>query len=310
MVSQTINNKLENLSKVDYAVYGMPFEEGSINRGGTRNAPASIREDYSPIDKMGYSDIFHVNVPSYLTGTDMGDVDIDFGYKKSSLDEIEKFVKSVIDYDILPIGIGGGQLSTLAELRAVKEKYGPVALVHLDSSRDCRDCEEKYDDSTFFIRAIEEKLIIPENSIQLGIRGGYESKSECDYGKDLGVKVLTAAQMHKMTASDVVNDILQVVKDSACFITYDMSFLDPIYAPAVTTPVVGGFSTRYLNKILRGIAKELNTVAFDIVDLSASYDPMNITSQAAVSNINEFLVGLAKRKQIKEENENEIVGSR
>lgn len=291
--------KNKNLSNIDYAVYGIPLEEGSKNRGGTRNAPAAIREDYTDINERGYSEVYDVNIPDYLQGRDIGDVDIDICNKNNSLHVIEGFVQDIIDSDVLPIAIGGGNLATLAELRAMKKKYGKVALIHLDSSRDCSDYTEKYNDDTFFIRAMEEDLILAENSVQIGIRGGYHCKAECEYGKDMGVTVLTAIQMHEMTADDVAERIIEIVQEIPCFVTYDMSFLDPVFAPAVTTPITGGFSTRYSNKIIRRIARELNIVGLDIVDVSVPYDIMNITTQAAVSNMNEFLVGMAKRKQLR-----------
>lgn len=290
-----------DLKEVDYAVFGMPFEAGSINRVETRYAPSAIRNHISFRNPLSFSDILNVDASETLQGTDLGEVPILFGYKTPSLRAIEEQVKEIVDNDVVSIGMGGGQLVTLAELRAMKEKYGKMAFVHFDSERDCRDCEEKFDDSTVVIRAIEEGLIDPSCSIQLGMRGGYESKEECNFAKDMGMTVLTAAMLHKMTEKEAVEKIKDVVGDTPCFISYDMSFLDPVFAPGVTTPAPGGFSTYFVNKVFRSLGLELNLKGFDIVDLTPAFDPGYITSQAASANMKAIIIGMSKRKQLKGE---------
>ena len=287
----------KELKEVDFAIEGFPFEAGSVNRAETRYAPSVIRNHVSFKGGLGYSEVLDVDADEFLTGTDLGEAPILFGYKIPSLRIIQEETKKIVDADTMLIGLGGGQLVTLAELRAMKEKYGPVALIHFAAERSCLDKEEKYDDSTAVIRAVEEGLIDPASSIQLGIRGGYESKEECEFGKDKGMTVLTASAMYDMTEEEVLAKIEEVVGEKPVFVSLDMSFLDPVYAPGVETPVVGGFSTHYLAKLLRGIAIKQTVKGIDVVNLTPAYDAGKVAAQASSSLIKSFLFGLAKKKQ-------------
>lgn len=287
----------KDLKEVDFAIEGFPFEAGSVNRAETRYAPGAIRNDVSFKGSLGYSEVLDVDADEYLSGTDLGEAPILFGYKEPSLRIMQEESKKIVDADTMLIGLGGGQLVTLAELRAMKEKYGPVALIHFAAERSCLDKEEKYDDSTVVIRAVEEGLIDPAASIQLGIRGGYESKEECEFAKDLGMKVLTASAMYEMTEEAVLEEIKKAVGDKPAFVSLDMNFLDPVYAPGVENPVVGGFSTHYLAKLLRGIGMEHTVKGIDVVNVTLAYDTGKVTAQASSSLIKSFLFGVAKKKQ-------------
>lgn len=286
-----------DLEEVDFAIEGFPFESASVNRAETRYAPSAIRNHVSFKGGLGYSEVLDVDADDYLKGTDLGEASILFGYKEPSLKVIYENTLKVISKKTLLLGMGGGQLVTLAELRAYKEQYGPVALIHFAAERSCRDYEEKYDDSTVVIRAVEEGLIDPAASIQLGIRGGYASKEECAFAKDLGMKVLTASNMYDMTEEEIVDCIKKTVGDKPCFLSLDLNFLDPVYAPGVETPVVGGFSTHYLAKILRFVAMGAKVVGMDVVNMTPAYDTGHVAAQASSSLIKSFLMGLAKKKQ-------------
>ena len=287
----------ENMEELDYAIVGFPFEGGSVGRAETRYAPAVIRNHTSFKGELGYTDILKVDGTKLLKGTDLGEAPISFGYKKPSLQVIYETSKRIAESDTALIGLGGGQLVTLGELRGLKEVYGPVSLVHFDAEREVVDYEELYDDSTVIRRAVEEGLIAPSSSVQLGIRGGYNTKQECTYGKDMGITVLTASAMHEMSENEIIDRVKGIVGNSPCFISLNMNFLDPAYAPGVETPVVGGFSTHYLCKILRSLSCDVRSVGFDLVGLSSAYDAGQLAAQAAGAIVKDYLFGLAKKKQ-------------
>lgn len=287
-----------DLEDKDIAIEGFPFESASVNRAEARYAPSAIRNHISFKGSLGYSEILDVDAADYIKGTDLGEAVTYFGYKEPTLKSIYEDTLKVVNSDTILIGLGGGQLVTLAELRAYKEKYGEVALVHLSAKRSCRDYHEKYDDSTVIIRAMEEKLIDPKSSIQVGIRGGYDSKAECEFGKDLGIKVLPASKMYEMSVQEVIEEIKKQVGDKPIFISLDLNFLDPIYAPGVVDPVVGGFSTYYVKRILRELARDTKVKGFDLVGMTPVYDAGNVAAQASSSIIRSLIMGLAKKKQL------------
>lgn len=284
------------LDGMDYAVVGIPYDCSSVMRADARFGPNDMRSEPSFKSGIGWSSDLQIQVGDDFCGTDLGEAPIKFGYLTPSLRIAEEYTAKIINKGAISIAVGGGQIITLAELRAVKKKYGKVALVHFDSNRDVRNFGAEYDDATAIRKVIEEELIDPAHSIQLGIRGGYYSKEECDYAKDLGMKVLTASQMHEMTRSEIMSVIAETVGDMPCFISVDMSFVDPAFAPGVTTPVSGGFASVDIRQIIRYIGVELDVKAMDVVDFTPSYDPGHITAQLVESIMRDSVAAFAKRK--------------
>lgn len=285
-----------DLTGMDYAVIGIPYDCSSVMRADARFGPNDMRSEASFKSGLSWCPDLEIQVNENFVGTDYGEAPIKFGYLTPSLRITEEFTANIVDKGIKCVAVGGGQIITLAELRAVKKKYGKVALIHFDSNRDVRNFGMEYDDGTAIRKIIEEDLIDTEHSIQLGIRGGYYSKEECDYGKNLGIKVLTAAQMHEMSRTEIMEAIKEKVGDMPCFVSIDMSFLDPVCAPGVTTPVSGGFASVDIRQIMRYIGVNLDVKAMDIVDFTPSYDPGHITAQLVESIMRDSIAAFAKRK--------------
>ena len=155
----------------DFAVLGVPFDTATSYRPGCRFGPAAIR-DASSILKS-YHSVLDVDIFEHCQGVDAGDVDIIPGYLDESFERIEAAVAGVLDAGAVPVIMGGDHSITLPELRAVAKRHGPVALLHFDAHSDTGDdfFGKPYTHGTTFHWAIEEGLILPEQSTQAGIRG-------------------------------------------------------------------------------------------------------------------------------------------
>ena len=286
-----------DLEGMDYAVIGVPYDCSSVMRAESRFGPTSVRAEAFDKNELGWSVDSQVYASGSFLGTDYGEVPIKFGYLEPSLQIIEEFTANIVQKGVICLAIGGGQICTLAELRAVHKKYGKVALVHFDAGRDVRSFGTEYDDETAIRKSIEEGLVDPSHSVQLGIRGGYYSRQERDYGKELGLEVLTASQMHEMNRKDVIAAIKNKTGSLPCFISIDLSFLDPAFAPGVTNPVSGGMASIDIRQIVRDIFLSLDIKAADIVGLTPAYDPGHITAQLVHGLMCEMVCALAKRKE-------------
>ena len=93
----------------------------------------------------------------------------------------------------------------------------------------------------------------------------------------LGFKVITANKCHKMTMEEIVEQIKERVGNMKVFLTFDIDFLDPAYAPGTGTPEVGGFTTAQALELVRGL-KDLDIVGYDVVEVAPQYDSGNITA--------------------------------
>lgn len=286
------------LNDLDAAIIGLPSDSGGPYRTGARFAPNAIRAMsvmLRPINPYRGN----INVFEELRVADVGDANVVPGYEMESLERIEESVAALVSAGIVPFGIGGDHSITLAEIRAVAKRYGPVALVHFDSHTDTWDryfADQKYSAGTPFRRGVEEAVIDASRSIQIGMRGSLFQKDDISQSIDLGYEVITTDGVFEMGAKVLADRIAARVGDRPVFLSFDMDFVDPSAAPAVQTPEAGGPSAHETLKILRAL-HSINLVGCDVVEMNPLYDgPGQITALMAATVLAEFLGVLASRR--------------
>ncbi len=285
---------------VDFAIIGVPADIGSTFRPGQRFAPAAIREMSMMLRAASLT--LDINIFEYISGVDWGDVNVSPCNLTKAHDSIEKGIFEIIDGDVIPICLGGDHSVTLPELRAVAKKHGPIALVHFDAHLDTYDIEngDTLTHGTPFYLACKEGLIDVEHSIQVGIRGLFNTDA-LKASEDLGFKVIMAEQMRDMGLEEVARQINKRVGDKKVFLTFDIDFVDPSYAPGTGTIEVGGFTSYESLKLLRE-TKDINYIAMDIVEVLPTFDPTEITAYLGGCVVHEFLAMLAYRRRKSIEN--------
>ena len=290
--------KVDSAEGLDFAIAGAPFDTASSFRSGSRFGPNAIRNISAMMKPNNV--IMQVNIMDGLKGGDIGDFNVTPGYIHPTYQAIEEGVANILKENACPIVLGGDHSITLAELRAVAKKYGPVALVHFDSHSDL--CDEvfgqKYDHGTPFRRALEENLIDASHSIQVGMRGSLYDPDEHKMAAELGMKLIPAHKVREMGLETLIKTILERVGDKPCFLTFDIDFVDPAYAPGTGTPEVGGFTSLEALDLVRKI-KDLNFVGFDLVEVLPAYDHGEITAYLAANIVFEYLSILAVKKKAK-----------
>lgn len=288
--------RVKSAEGLDFAIYGIPFDTACSYRVGARFGPQAIR-NISVMMKTN-NPIHEVNILDYLKGADMGDVNVIPGYIHPTYDAIEKFTAEIIEAGAMPIALGGDHSITLAELRAIAKKHGPVSLIHFDSHADINDevFGEKYNHGTPFRRAIEEGLIDPHKSVQIGMRGSLYDAGEFKLAASLGLRTIPSHEVRQMGIPAVIEEIKNRVGDNKAFLTFDIDFFDPAYAPATGTPEVAGFTALEGLTFIRGF-EDINFVGFDIVEVAPPYDHAEITSLLAANVVFEFLSVLALQKK-------------
>ena len=281
---------------VDVAIVGAAFDTGASYKSGARFGPGAIREASTLM--RNYSMNLDVNIFDYLSCIDYGDVDVTPGYIHETYKQIEEGLQPLVDAGIVPITLGGDHSITLAELRAVAKKHGPVALVHFDSHLDTWDnyWGMKYTHGTPFRRACEEGLIDTEHSIQVGIRGSQYGPEDIRGSRDLGFEVLTANELHSIGIEEGVKRIQKRAGDVKVFLSFDIDFIDPSMAPGTGTIEVGGFTGHEGITLIKGM-KDINIVAMDMVEVLPSIDPAGLTAYMAANLIHETISVLATQKK-------------
>ncbi|MGO4988631.1 agmatinase [Gallicola sp. Sow4_E12] len=293
--------RFEGAEGLDFAIYGIPFDTASSYRSGARFGPQGIR-NISVMMKAN-NPVHEVNILDYLKGGDLGDVNVVPGYIHPTYDAIEEFASAIIEAGALPIALGGDHSITLGELRAIAKKHGPVSLLHFDSHADINDevFGEKYNHGTPFRRAIEEGLIDPHKSVQIGMRGSIYDAGEFKLAKDLGLTLIPTHKVREMGIAKTIEKAREVIGDNKTFLTFDIDFIDPAYAPATGTPEVGGYTSLEGIEMIRRL-KGLNFVGMDIVEVAPPYDHAEVTSLLAANLVFEFLSILAINKKEQQNN--------
>ncbi len=288
---------IDRPTDIDFAVLGVPFDTGATYRVGARFGPEAIRN--VSVMLRPYNPAQDIQVFDYLSGADLGDIPVVPGYIEESYRRIEAEVRKVLEAGVTPVLLGGDHSITLAHLRAVAAKFGPPCLVQFDSHSDTWDqyFGQKYTHGTPFRRAVEEGVVDAHHSVQVGMRGSLYSSTDVHEAEELGYRVVTMAEVRRLGLQGTLEVIRARVGDRPVFVSFDIDFIDPAYAPGTGTPEVGGPATWEALELVRGL-RGLRMVACDVVEVMPAYDgPGAVTALAAANVAYELISLIALRKR-------------
>jgi agmatinase len=273
---------------VDVAVIGLPFDTGLAVRTGARFGPRAVREASLTIHPT-YNPAHRVAVFERVSAVDAGDAHVVAGFTDRSLAAIEEALGQVHDAGAVPLAIGGDHTVTLAELRAAAAKHGPLALVHFGAHTDClkESAGQRHIHSTVVRRALEEGVIDASRSVLLGMRGGLDSPDEYDQARELGLTVVPWEDLAQL-GTGMVAAAVETAAGGKAFVTVDVDFVDPAFAPAVGTPEAGGPSSMQALALLRA-CRGLDLAGADVVEVVPEMDCGNLTATFAATVAYELL---------------------
>lgn len=285
---------------VDVAIVGVPFDTGASYRVGARFGPEAIRNVSALL--RHHNEVLDVSIFDHCSVVDYGDLPVNPGYIEDSYKMIEEGLLPILEGGVIPIMLGGDHSVTLPELRAVAKRHGPVALIHLDSHSDTGDKRfgRRYTHGTPFRRAIEEELILVDHSIQAGMRGSIYSRDSLDDARKLGFDLVTSVEAQEQGIDELIRRIRERAGNAKAFVSFDIDFVDPAYAPGTGTPEVGGFTSSEALRVVRGL-RGLNLIGFDLVEVLPQHDPSQITALLAANIVYEFISLIALRKKLESE---------
>jgi agmatinase len=275
---------VSDLAGVDAAAVGIPFDTATSFRPGARFGPEAIRSASALL--RPYHPVLEVDVLDALSVVDYGDLPVAPGDTEGTYRRIESGLAPLVEAGVFPLVLGGDHSITLAELRALARRHGPMALVHLDSHTDTWDeyFDQRYFHGTTFLRAVEEELIDPHGSVQAGMRGSLFSGSDLDDARALGFEVIPSDQLRALGPSGYARTVRERVGDRPVFFSFDIDFLDPAFAPGTGTPEIAGFSTSDAVALLRAL-RGIRLVGADVVEVSPPYDGPGQPTSTAAANI-------------------------
>ncbi len=273
-----------DLTGVDAVVYGIPFDTATSYRSGPRFGPEAIRSASALI--RPYNPALDVNVVEALSLIDYGDLPVSPGDTERTYAQVEEALAPIVETGSFAAAMGGDHSVTLAELRALAKRHGPMALVQLDSHGDVWEqyFGQRYFHGTTFKRAVEEGLLDASASVQAGMRGSLYGAQDIEVARELGFTVLTTDELRELGPLRFGELVLERTGGRPVFMSFDIDFLDPAFAPGTGTPEVGGFSTAEALALLRAL-RGITLAGCDVVEVSPPYDGPGLVTALAAANV-------------------------
>jgi agmatinase len=265
-------------------IAGIPYDIGTTNRSGARFGPPAIRAA-SRMLVDGDHPHWWID-PTSLPVADIGDFDIALGDIDNSLALIQEQAAA---YEHL-IALGGDHTISLPLLRALASRTGaPLGLVHFDAHVDTwpENFGQSYAHGSVFFHAIEEGLIDPARSVQIGIRSPVQ-KDVYDWTRGKGVTIVSAQDVHEFGPQAVAQRATEIAGAAPAYLSFDIDCLDPAFAPGTGTPEIGGLASWQVQAILRRLDK-VTFAGMDVVEVAPAYDHAEITALAAATMVWEYL---------------------
>ena len=285
---------IDEVSDVDVALVGIPFDTGVSYRPGARFGPSHVRESsrlLRPFNPAGSKSPF-----ASQQVADAGDIAANPFHIEEAISQIERGSRALHERAKRLITIGGDHTIALPLLRTMAAKHGRISVVHFDAHLDTWDSYfgADYTHGTTFRRASEEGLLDPEGCMHIGIRGPLYAAKDLTDDKALGFQIFSSVEFQDLGVNAAIEKMKARVGNRPLYISIDIDVLDPAHAPGTGTPEAGGLTSRELLSVLRATAG-MNVVGADIVEVAPAYDHAQITGIAASHVMYELISAFAAK---------------
>ena len=263
-------------------------------RPGARFGPSHLREASRLL--RPYNPAQDISPFATQQVADAGDLGVNPLRIGEAVAQIEAGARALAEHADRLVALGGDHTITLPLLRAVRARYGPVAVVHFDAHLDTWDSYfgSPISHGTPFRGASEKGLIDRTASIHVGVRGPQYSRGDLDDDARLGYAIVTSEEIEVDGVAAAIERIRDRVGEVPLYLTFDIDVLDPAFAPGTGTPEAGGLTSRELLRIIRALA-DLRIVGADMTEVAPPYDHAQITAIAASHAVYEVISAMSPR---------------
>ncbi|MET1124473.1 MAG: agmatinase [Archaeoglobaceae archaeon] len=231
-----------SVEEADYVIYGIPYDSTQSYRCGSRFAPAAIRQASWNLES--YSVYFSFDL-SGVRFCDAGNVNCDGSFDKIAR-RVEEFVYGIKAF---PIALGGEHTVSYA----ASKKFRDATFLSLDAHFDLRDV---FDDSKLSHACVVRRIYEEGSNVVIaGVRSG--SVEDVEFAKRNGIPFFPPWKFE-------IEEIVKELGDEV-YLSVDMDFFDPSFAPGVSSPEPFGLTPLHFLKLLERIADRI--VALDVVEV-------------------------------------------
>ncbi|MEX3009884.1 agmatinase [Hoeflea sp. TYP-13] len=282
------------IGDVDIGLTGIPWDGGTTNRPGARHGPRQLR-DLSTMIRACHP-VSRVNPFELTNCADLGDVGPNPVSLDDTFDRVVAFYEKLHANRITPLSLGGDHFLSYPVLKGLVGTGNPVGMIHFDAHTDLMDSyfgDFKLTHGTPFRRAIEAGLLDPKRTVQIGIRGTAYDFEDIEWGEEQGVRFIRIEELMDRGVADVMEEARGIVGKKETYISFDIDFIDPAFAPGTGTPEIGGPDTLTAQRCVR-LLDGVNIIGADVVEVSPPFDPSGATAWVGISIAFEILCVMAR----------------
>ena len=280
--------------EADVAVLGIPYDEATAMRPGSRQAPRAIRDASTRFgflgrgaDSKGFFDINRGHpVMAGVRIVDTGDVDTVYFSREQNFARVRDHVRAILDKDALPVVLGGDHSISYPVIRAYEE-LGPLTIVlidaHLDFKADVMGL--KYTNNSPFRRAQE--LPFVRQILNFGIRGIKSTDVDLRESLEMGNLVFSNYDVFEKGAEALLDECPEDLGNY--YVSIDIDGLDPSIAPGTESPEAEGLTFTHVKQIAQGLARRGRLVGVDLVEVNPYLDPAELTQHMSAQLLIEVI---------------------
>jgi len=292
--------EVESLKK-KISIIGVPMDLGQTRRG-VDMGPSVIRYAgiVEKLKSIGFEveDLGDINIgrPSELDVRDEDNLK-DLKVVVQGNQDLARVVSDVVKKGNFPLVLGGDHSIAIGTLAGVADKNENLGVIWYDAHGDLNTGETS---PTGNIHGMPLSVSLGIGHPSLTEIGGYAPKIKpeniviigarsLDMGerkliKEKGIKVYTMHEIDRMGMSKVMEEAMEYVSKTTdgVHLSLDLDALDPIDAPGVGTPVIGGPSYRETHLAMEMLAEKEIITSAEFVEVNPILDNKNQTAEAAV----------------------------
>lgn len=270
--------RLQDLN-ADFAVVGVPFDEGTWGQPGERYGPRDLRESSQEYNHDLAEGFYYIDGDrTVLKGrrwADVGDVEVWPTVPALTDDKVTSAVRALLTKKAFPIVLGGDHSITFPVVRAYDV---PLTVIHFDAHLDTwNGAPGNLDHASWVLRVV--KLPNVKKIVQIGMRGLANDPEAAGNARKIHSLVITSEEIHRRGVQWVIS---QIPSSENIYVTLDVDVLDPTVTPGTGTLEPGGLSFSELDDLLTALPTKGRLVGMDVMEVNPYRDPSGRTAQTAV----------------------------
>jgi agmatinase len=254
-----LEEEYSSLKKSKVVVMQVPYDKTATYIKGTVNGPQAI------IDASKKMELFdeELNQETYKIGIHtMDPLPVEDLAPEAMVEKVYGATVELLKANKFPVILGGEHSLSIGSVKAFKEVYPDLSVLHLDAHYDMRD---EYFGSKFNHGCVARRISEICPIVQTGTRS--LSKEEKDFLTTQANGRVKTVSAYDILETPLWKDVISRGLSEHVYVSIDLDVFDPSLMPAVGTPEPGGIGWYETLDLLREVSKDKKIVGVDVVEL-------------------------------------------